>query len=80
MRKEYCEKDGISVTYTDKDVCFEDMRTAEAIIIANNGNIKHNDFFADETRTQYFLVWFGKIYTGIAKFWLLDKTEETKRQ
>ena len=31
-RKVFCEKDGIIITYTDNDVCFEDSQTAEAIL------------------------------------------------
>ena len=30
MRNEYCEKDGISVTYSAENVGFEDVETAEA--------------------------------------------------
>ena len=26
-RKVFCEKDGIVITYTDNDVCFEDSKT-----------------------------------------------------
>ena len=76
MRREYCEKDGISVTYTDKDVCFEDICTAEAIIIANNGSIKHNDFFADDSKTKQFQEWFAKIYKGIVLLRSFDTLEE----
>lgn len=32
MRKEFCQKDGIRITYTDNDVCFEDMKTAESVL------------------------------------------------
>lgn len=28
LRKEFCEKDGIYISYTDNDVCFEDLSTA----------------------------------------------------
>lgn len=31
-RKSFCEKDGIVITYTENDVCFEDSQTAEAIL------------------------------------------------
>ena len=27
MRKEFCEKDGILITYTNSDVCFEDCKS-----------------------------------------------------
>lgn len=30
MRQDYCVKDGISVTYNDENVAFEDVNTAEA--------------------------------------------------
>ena len=26
MRKEFCQKDDILITYTDNDVCFENMK------------------------------------------------------
>ena len=37
MRKEFCSKDGIYISYTDNDVCFEDENTAESILLKNNG-------------------------------------------
>ena len=33
MRKEFCEKDGIYISYTNDDVCFEDITTAESILL-----------------------------------------------
>ena len=44
MRKEFCEKDGILITYTEDDVCFEDCKTAEAILLKNDGSIIHSNF------------------------------------
>ena len=38
-RKEFCEKDGILITYTDNDVCFEDCKTAESILLSNDGTV-----------------------------------------
>ncbi len=76
MRKEYCEKDGISITYTDKDVCFEDVRTAEAVIFNNDGSIKHNDFYADVVKTQQFQTWFNRVYKNIVIFRSLDTMED----
>jgi hypothetical protein len=43
-RKEFCEKDGILITYTNDDVCFEDCRTAESILISNDGTVIHSNF------------------------------------
>ena len=77
MRKEYCEKDGIRITYTDKDVCFEDVKTAEAILFANDGSIKHNDYSADETKTQQYQTMFSRIYKNIILFRSLDTMEES---
>lgn len=77
MRKEYCEKDGIRITYTDKDVCFEDVKTADAILFANDGSIKHNDFYADDAKTQQFQAAFEKIYKNIILFRSLDTMEES---
>lgn len=42
-RKEFCEKDGILITYTDENVCFEDINTAESILLKNNGEIIHSN-------------------------------------
>lgn len=43
-RLEFCEKDGILITYTDNDVCFEDCATAESVLLKNNGEILHSNF------------------------------------
>ena len=37
MRREFCEKDGILITYTTNDVCFEEIETAESVLLKNNG-------------------------------------------
>lgn len=47
-RKEFCEKDGIRITYTDKDVCFEDIKTADSILLKNDGEIIHSNFDAEK--------------------------------
>jgi hypothetical protein len=52
MRKEFCEKDGIYISYTNDDVCFEDITTAESILLKNNGEIIHSNF--DEEKNQFF--------------------------
>lgn len=49
MRKEFCEKDGILITYTENDVCFEDCKTAEAILLNNDGSIIHSNFTMKKT-------------------------------
>ena len=43
-RKEFCEKDGILITYTDNDVCFEDCKTVESILLSNDGTVIHSNF------------------------------------
>ena len=51
MRREFCEKDGILITYTADDVCFEDVKTADSILLKNNGEIIHSNF--DEEKNNY---------------------------
>jgi len=73
MRHEYCEKDGILITYNDDNVAFEDTCSAEAIVIDNTGKIILNNF--DASRTEFFLNWFHKIYDTITYFRSLDRLE-----
>ena len=73
MRKEFCEKDGILITYTDFDVCFEDCQTAEAILLKNNGEIIHSNFNAE--KNEYFKNYLKQIYPSITSFRNLDALE-----
>ena len=73
MRKEFCEKDGILITYTEDDVCFEDCKTAEAILLKNDGSIIHSNF--DDERNKYFQDYLKKIYPVITTFRSLDSLE-----
>lgn len=73
MRKEFCEKDGILITYTENDVCFEDCKTAEAILLKNDGSIIHSNF--DDTKNAYFQDYLKKIYPVITTFRSLDSLE-----
>ena len=68
MRNEYCEKNGIIITYTDKDVAFEDRETAMSILISNTGSIIHNNFSDDPEKTRYFLEDFNRLYPTICYF------------
>lgn len=63
-RKEFCEKDGILITYTDSDVCFEDCKTAESILLKNNGEIIHSNF--DDQKNKYFQTYLKQIYPIIS--------------
>ncbi|MBR0099656.1 MAG: hypothetical protein IJP90_08055 [Treponema sp.] len=72
-RKEFCEKDGILITYTDSDVCFEDCKTAESILLKNNGEIIHSNF--DSQKNEYFQAYLKQIYPGITTFRNLDALE-----
>lgn len=74
MRHDYCEKDGYSVTYTDKDVCFENMSTAEALVVGNDGKVLLNNF--DEKTLQYLMKWYHQIYRTILSFRSQDRLEE----
>jgi len=73
MRKEFCEKDGILITYTDNDVCFEDTKTAESILLSNDGTIIHSNFKKD--KNDYFIDYLKQIYSGITAFRNLDTLE-----
>ena len=73
MRNEYCEKNGIIITYTDKDVAFEDRETAMSILISNTGSIIHNNFSDDPEKTRYFLEDFNRLYPTICDFRSLDQ-------
>lgn len=72
-RKEFCEKDGILITYTQNDVCFEDCKTAEAILLKNDGTIIHSNF--DDEKNEYFKNYLRKIYPAIISFRSLDSLE-----
>jgi len=72
-RKEFCEKDGILITYTDSDVCFENCKTAESILLKNNGEIIHSNF--DDQKNKYFQTYLKQIYPGITTFRNLDSLE-----
>ncbi|MBR1622473.1 MAG: hypothetical protein IJ675_00985 [Pseudobutyrivibrio sp.] len=76
MRHEYCEKNGVLITYSDDDVAFEETDTAMAILIANNGDIIHNNFQDDATKTNYFLEEFKRIYPIVSYFRTLDNLED----
>ncbi len=73
MRKEFCEKDGILITYTETDVCFEDCKTAESVLIANDGTVLHSNF--NDEKNEYFKEYLKKIYPAITSFRSLDSLE-----
>ena len=73
MRCEYCEKNGIMITYTDADVAFEERDTAMSILISNDGSILHNNFSEDEEKTQRFLDDFHRIYPTVCYFRSLNQ-------
>ena len=73
MRKEFCEKDGIYISYTHDDVCFEDITTAESILLKNNGEIIHSNF--DEEKNQFFQNYLKQIYPAIIAYRNLDEVE-----
>ena len=73
MRHEYCEKNGIMITYSDSDVAFEERETALAILISNDGSILHNNFADDPEKTQRFLEDFRRIYSTVCYFRSLDQ-------
>ena len=72
-RKELCEKDGIYISYTDDDVCFERVNTAESILLKNNGEIIHSNF--DDATNRYFQSYLKQIYPAITAFRNFDAVE-----
>ena len=72
-RKEFCEKDGILITYSDKDVCFEDCKTAKSVLLKNDGTIIHSNF--DNEKNEYYQNYLKKIYPAITSFRSLDSLE-----
>ncbi|MEE0954273.1 MAG: hypothetical protein U0L49_00490 [Eubacterium sp.] len=73
MRHEYCEKNGIIITYSDNDIAFEERDTAQAILISNEGKIIDNNFADDPKKTQKFLDDFHRIYPTVCYFRSLDQ-------
>ncbi|MBO8450651.1 MAG: hypothetical protein IAA96_06050 [Spirochaetes bacterium] len=72
-RKEFCVKDGILITYDNATVCFEDITTAESILLKNNGEIVHSNF--DSTQNEYYQNYLKKIYSAITACRNLDGLE-----
>ena len=73
MRREFLEKDNILITYTEKDVCFEDCRSAESVLFDNDGGIIHSNF--DEKKNVYFKSYLKRIYPSITLCRSLDSLE-----
>jgi hypothetical protein len=72
MRREFCQKGDIYISYTDSDVAFEDVNTAESILFGNDGSVIHNNFENDPGKTESFKKEFKKIYQTIRYFRTLD--------
>lgn len=73
MRHEYCEKNGIMITFSDDDVAFEDLESAKSIFISNDGVIIHNNYFDDPEKTKFCLEDFRRIYPTICYFRSLEQ-------
>ena len=72
-RKEFCEKDGILITYTSENICFEVLKTAESILLKNDGEIIHSNF--DEEKNEYFKKYLKQIYPAITAYRTFDSME-----
>jgi hypothetical protein len=53
MRREFCQKGDIYISYTDSDVAFEDVNTAESILFGNDGSVIHNNFENDPEKQNH---------------------------
>jgi len=72
-RSEFCEKDGILITYNDKTVCFEDCKTADSVLFNNDGEILNSNF--DEEKNNYFRKYFNQIYKSVITLRNIDGLE-----
>jgi len=73
MRKEFCEKDGILITYTQDNVCFEELKKAESILLKNDGTVIHSNF--DNEKNEYFKKYLKQIYSSICAYRFFDSLE-----
>ncbi len=73
MRKEFCEKDGILITYTNDNVCFEDVKTAESVLLSNDGKILYSNF--DDEKNQFYIDYLKQICQAITTYRTLDLVE-----
>jgi len=72
--REYCTKDGYYISYTDKDVCFENTSTVETLLLDNTGTPLINNFDADTT--AFLAEWYHRIYKTIVSFRTFDRMED----
>ena len=75
MRTEFCVKDGIRITYTAENVSFEDVVTAESILIDNSGEVIFNNYSDDEVKTQWYIDYYKQIYPSIVLLRAFDSVE-----
>lgn len=73
MRKDFCEKDGIRITYTGDDVCFENIDTAESILLSNDGKVLHSNYNAEQN--LFYIDYLRQIYPAITTYRTLDSVE-----
>lgn len=73
MRKEFCLKDDILITYTEKDVCFEEVKTAESILLDNDGHVLHSNF--DEDKNKFYQNYLKQIFSAITAYRNMDNLE-----
>ena len=65
--KEKIHKCPICGLYTENDVCFEDCKTAEAILLNNDGSIIHSNF--NDEKNKYFQDYLKRLYPVITTFY-----------
>jgi len=75
IRKELYTKDRFYISYTNNDICFESIDTAESIMIDNDGIILQTNY--DSALNKFFLNWYNEIYSLVEKFREIDRFKET---
>ncbi len=73
MRKEFCLKDDVLITYAEKDVCFEEVKTAESILLDNEGHILHSNF--EEDKNKFYQNYLKQIFLAITAYRNMDNLE-----
>ena len=64
------------ITYSDEDVAFEEIDSAKAILISNDGTILHSNFVDDPAKAEKYLNDFHTIYPTVCYLRSLDQMKD----
>ena len=75
--RKICEKDFAKKTeyssHTNDNVCFEDTKTVESILLSNDVKILHSNF--DNKKNNFYIEYLKQIYPAITTYRRLDSVE-----